>query len=49
MPGPDEAPVISLGLFSEPKRAQSRVALAQSIGLQPIVYDRTRAGNPASA
>lgn len=45
MPGPDESPVISLGLFSEPKRAQTRVALAQSIGLQPIVYDRKRAGN----
>jgi hypothetical protein len=45
MPGPDESPVISLGIFSEPKRAQSRVALAQRIGLQPIVYDRKRAGN----
>ncbi len=45
MPGPDESPVISLGLFSEPKRAQTRVALAQSIGMQPIVSDRKRAGN----
>ncbi len=45
MPGPEEAPVISLGLFSEPKRAQGRVALAQSLGFKPRVSDRKRAGN----
>lgn len=45
MPGPEESPVISLGLFSEPKRAQARVALVQGIGLQPVVVDRKRAGN----
>ena len=29
MPGPNEGSVISLGLYSEPKRAQARVAQAQ--------------------
>ena len=45
MPGPSEGSVISLGLFSEPKRAQSRVVQAQAIGLNPGIADRKRNGN----
>lgn len=45
MPGPGEGPVISLGLFSEPKRAQSRVVQAQALGLKPEMTDRKRNGN----
>jgi hypothetical protein len=45
MPGPNDAPVISLGLFSDQKRAEARVALAQSLGLNPGVADRKRTGN----
>jgi hypothetical protein len=45
MPGPGEGSVISLGLFSEPKRAQSRVVQAQSLGLKPEMTDRKRSGN----
>jgi len=37
--------VISLGLFSEPKRAQARVAQVQALGLNPSVVDRKRTGN----
>jgi hypothetical protein len=45
MPGPNDMPVISLGLFSEPKRAQARVAQAQSLGLNPGIADRRRTGD----
>jgi hypothetical protein len=45
MPGPNEGPVISLGLYSEPKRAQSRVAQAQALGFNPGIADRKRTGN----
>jgi len=45
MPGPAEGSVISLGLFSEPKRAQARVAQVQALGLNPAVVDRKRTGN----
>ena len=45
MPGPNEGAVISLGLYSESKRAQSRVAQAQSLGFNPGIADRKRNGN----
>jgi hypothetical protein len=45
MPGPNDTPVISLGLFSEPKRAEARVAQAQSLGLNPGIADRKRNGD----
>jgi hypothetical protein len=45
MPGPNDASVVSLGLFSEPKRAQARLAQAQRLGLNPLVTDRKRSGN----
>jgi hypothetical protein len=45
MPGPNDKPVISLGLFSEPKRAEARVAQAQSLGLNPGIADRKRTGD----
>jgi hypothetical protein len=45
MPGPNDAPVISLGLFSEPKRAQARVSQAQAMQINPSVADRKRIGN----
>src|SRR5579859_1835437 len=45
MPGPNEGPVISLGLYSEPKRAQARVAQAQALGFNPCIADRKRNGN----
>ncbi len=45
MPGPFEGSVISLGLFSEQKRAQARVAQAQTLGLNPAMTDRKRSGN----
>jgi hypothetical protein len=45
MPGPNEGAVISLGLYSEPKRAQSRVAQAQALGFNPGIADRKRTGN----
>ncbi len=45
MPGPNDKPVISLGLFSEPKRAQQRVTQAQGLGLNPGVADRNRTGD----
>jgi hypothetical protein len=45
MPGPNDKPVISLGLFSEPRRAQQRVAQAQDLGLNPGVADRNRSGD----
>ena len=45
MPGPNETSVISLGLYSEPKRAQARVAQAQALGFNPGIADRKRTGN----
>ena len=45
MPGPNDGSVISLGLFSEPKRAQARVTQAQSLGFNPGIADRKRTGN----
>jgi hypothetical protein len=45
MPGPNEGPVISLGLYSEQKRAQARVAQAQALGFNPGIADRKRNGN----
>jgi hypothetical protein len=45
MPGPTDGSVISLGLFSEPKRAQARVAQVQALGLTPGVVDRKRAAS----
>ena len=45
MPGPNEGSVISLGLFSEPKRAQARIQQAQALGLNPGIADRKRTGN----
>jgi hypothetical protein len=45
MPGPNDTSVISLGLFSEPKRAQARVAQAQSLSLNPALADRRRTGS----
>ena len=45
MPGPADASVISLGLFGEQKRAQTRVSQAQVLGLNPAIVDRKRTGN----
>jgi len=45
MPGPNEGPVISLGLYSDSKRAQGRVAQAQSLGFNPALTDRKRTGD----
>ena len=45
MPGPNDKPVISLGLFSDPHRAQARVAQAQALGLHPGISDRKRTGD----
>jgi hypothetical protein len=45
MPGPNEGSVISLGLYSEPKRAQARVVQAQALGFNPGIADRKRTGN----
>lgn len=45
MPGPNDGSVISLGLYSESKRAQARVAQAQALGFNPGIADRKRIGN----
>jgi hypothetical protein len=45
MPGPNDGSVISLGLYSEAKRAQARVAQAQALGFNPGIADRKRNGN----
>jgi hypothetical protein len=45
MPGPNDGSVISLGLYSETKRAQARVAQAQALGFNPGIADRKRTGN----
>jgi hypothetical protein len=43
VPGPDNVPVISLGLFSDAKRAQARLALLQplGVGVQSIEHKRS--------
>jgi len=45
MPGPNDGAVISLGLYSDAKRAQTRVAQAQALGFNPGIADRKRNGN----
>jgi hypothetical protein len=45
MPGPNEGSVVSLGLYSDSKRAQARVAQAQSLGFNPGIADRKRTGD----
>lgn len=45
MPGPNDTPVMSLGLFSDARRAQARVAQAQALGLNPATADRKRNGD----
>jgi hypothetical protein len=45
MPGPNDGSVISLGLYSEPKRAQARIVQAQALGFNPGIADRKRNGN----
>jgi hypothetical protein len=45
MPGPNDGSVISLGLYSEPKRAQTRVAQLQALGFNPAIADRKRTGS----
>jgi hypothetical protein len=45
MPGPSDGSVISLGLYSDSKRAQGRVTQAQSLGLSPALIDRKRTGD----
>ena len=45
MPGPNDGSVISLGLYSDSKRAQSRVAQAQSLGFNPGIADRKCTGD----
>ena len=45
MPGPNDASVISLGLYSDAKRAQARVVQAQALGFNPGIADRKRTGN----
>jgi hypothetical protein len=45
MPGPADASVLSLGIFSEQKRAQTRVTQVQAMGLNPAIVDRKRTGN----
>jgi hypothetical protein len=45
MPGPSESSVISLGLYGDQKRAQTRVAQAQALGFNPGIADRKRTGD----
>ncbi len=45
MPGPNDTPVMSLGLFSDARRAQARVAQVQGLGLNPATADRKRNGD----
>jgi len=45
MPGPSEGSVVSLGLFSETRRAEARVAQVQALGFNPALADRKRAGD----
>ena len=45
MPGPVEGSVISLGLYSEQRRAQARISQVHALGLNPGIADRKRTGN----
>jgi hypothetical protein len=45
MPGPSEGSVLSLGLYSDQKRAQSRISQAQALGFNPGIADRKRTGD----
>jgi hypothetical protein len=45
MAGPKEGSVISLGLYNDSKRAQTRIAQAQSLGFNPALVDRKRPGD----
>jgi hypothetical protein len=45
MPGPNESSVISLGLYGDQKRAQTRVTQAQALGFNPGIADRKRTGD----
>jgi hypothetical protein len=45
MPGPSEGSVLSLGLFSDSKRAQARISQAQALGFNPGIADRKRTGD----
>jgi len=45
MPGPNDGSVLSLGLFSDSKRAQTRISQAQALGLNPGIADRKRTGD----
>jgi hypothetical protein len=45
MPGPSEGSVLSLGLYSDQKRAQSRISQAQALGFNPSIADRKRTGD----
>jgi hypothetical protein len=45
MPGTDPPNVLSLGVFSDFQRAQRRVEEVRSLGMQPQIDDRKRAGS----
>jgi hypothetical protein len=45
MPGPNEGSVLSLGLYSDSKRAQTRISQAQALGFNPGIADRKRTGD----
>jgi hypothetical protein len=45
MPGLTDGSVLSLGLYSDAKRAQARVAQLQAIGFNPSIADRKRTGD----
>ena len=45
MPGPNEGSVLSLGLYSDQKRAQTRISQAQALGFNPGIADRKRTGD----
>jgi SPOR domain len=42
MPAADQTNVISLGIFSEPQRAQRRAEEVKALGFTPSIADRTR-------
>jgi hypothetical protein len=45
MPGPNEGSVLSLGLYSDSKRAQARISQVQALGFNPGIADRKRTGD----
>jgi hypothetical protein len=45
MPGPNEGSVLSLGLYSDQKRAQARISQVQTLGFNPGIADRKRTGD----